>query len=271
MHSRDYLTQSVIQIVENVSEFIAYHFGKVKFHQVQKKSQNSLVSFVDEEAEHKLVLALSRLIPGSGFITEESTPNAPDSKYVWVIDPLDGTTNFLYNIPHFSTSIALLEDGEPVLGVVGDIMNNQIYSAYKGNGTFRNQDMVRVSTTNIFSEAIIATGFPYTEYDPKPYLDMMSFIMKQARAIRRFGSAALDLAYVADGKFNAFYESSLNPWDVAGGIVLVQEAKGVNKTFFKDDSKILSGKSIISGNAYMVDFLQEATNQIFDSRNISPE
>lgn len=253
----------VLEIVENTSMFIEENFGKVSNEEVEIKDHNSLVSYVDKNAEKILVDGLSEIIPESGFITEEDTIDSK-KEYTWIIDPLDGTTNFLYDIPHFSVSVALEYNGELVLGVIADVMRKEQYYAWKNGGAFMNGDKIQVSKRTNFSECIIATGFPYESYyNKKPYFQMMEKVMNEARGLRRFGSAALDMAYVANGRFDAFYETSLNPWDVAGGIVICREAGGVLSDYQGGD-KFYSGSSTIVANAEIYEILVKHTKEYFD-------
>lgn len=253
----------VLKLVEKASDFIAEHFGKVSSEQVEVKDHNSLVSFVDKTAEKLLVDGLLEIIPASGFITEEDTVDRKE-EYTWIIDPLDGTTNFLYNIPHFSVSVALEYKGELVLGVISDVMRKENYYAWKDGGAFMNGEKIQLSKRTNFADCIIATGFPYESYyNKKPYFQMMEKVMNEARGLRRFGSAALDMAYVANGRFDAFYETSLNPWDVAGGIIICREAGGVI-TDYQGGDKFYSGSSTVVANAEIHEILVTHTKEYFD-------
>lgn len=257
------LTKKVIEISENAAAFIHSNYGKVGAEHIEVKGHNSLVSYVDQEAEKLLVNQLSALIPDSGFITEEDTIDDSEKDYVWIIDPLDGTTNFLHSVPHFSTSVALSYQGELVVGVIVNVMAHETFSAYKGGGAFLNGKQIHVNPKTRLSECLIATGFPYDSgYDKKPYLDMLEILMRDARGIRRFGSAALDMVYVACGRFDAFYETSLNPWDVAGGIVICREA-GATLSDYQGGEDYLSGTSTIVGNADIHGILVGLTKGIF--------
>jgi len=268
-HELEELTKKVCLIVEDAGKFIAREFGKVQEAEIELKDHNSLVSYVDKNAEEMLVTALSELIPSSGFITEEETVDNLSPDYIWIIDPLDGTTNFLYNIPHFSTSVALQYKGELVLGVITDIMRDDIYYAWKNGGAYMNNKKISVSSRKDFSNCVIGTGFPYdSSYSKKPYFEMLEVIMRDARGLRRFGSAALDMAYVACGRFDAFYETSLNPWDVAGGIVICKEAGSACSDYF-DGKEYESGQSIIVANPVIQQFIVSYTTEFFDQEKIA--
>lgn len=216
-------------LVLEVSEYIKNEFGTVQAHQIVEKDINSLVSYVDQQAELKLIEGLSKIIPSSKFITEEDmAQNESDSQWTWIIDPLDGTTNFLNGIPFFSVSVALYQNDQATIGLVQEVMHDEQFYAQKGKGAFLNEQKIRVSSQTELSKSIIATGFPYrNEYDSKAHVDLINYWLLHTRGIRRFGSAALDLCYVAAGRFQAYYESMLNPWDIAAGALIVEEAGGV--------------------------------------------
>lgn len=262
MNNLEHLCKRVLTIVDKTSSFIADEFGKVGADDIETKDHNSLVSYVDKTAEEILVNGLSSLIPESGFITEEDTEDRK-AEYTWIIDPLDGTTNFLYGIPHFSVSVALEYKNELVLGVVADVMRKENYYAWKDGGAFLNGEKISVSERKQFSECVIATGFPYESfYDKKPYFSMMEKVMNEARGLRRFGSAALDMAYVANGRFDAFYETSINAWDVAGGIVICREAGGELSDYHGGD-KYYTGSTIVVANSTIHDILVKHTSAYF--------
>ena len=262
------ITLQAVEIVREVGVFIENELGKVSNQQIEIKDHNSLVSYVDKQAEEMLVEQLGKLIPNSGFITEEDTIDREGETFTWTIDPLDGTTNFLYGIPHFSTSVALAYKDELVIGVISDIMRHDMYYAWKGGGAFMNGHSIQVSSRTAFSDCVIATGFPYaSEYDRKPYFKMMEVIMQEARGLRRFGSAALDMAYVANGRFDAFYETSINSWDVAGGIVICKEAGAVISDYYGKD-RYYNGKSIIVANPTIKEIIVTHTKEFFEGTNI---
>lgn len=256
------LISNVFDLVRNTGLFIKSELGRVSNAQIETKALNSLVSYVDKKAEEILVSGLSSLIPDSGFVTEEDTVDDLSKDYIWIIDPLDGTTNFLRQIPHFSVSVALQINGEIILGFVYNIMLDEMFSAGKGFGAFMNNQPINVSETNNFSEAIIATGFPYEVQNEQFLAKVIQKIMLDARGIRRFGSAALDLAYVAIGRFDAYYECCLNPWDVAAGILIVQEAGGI-VTDYSGGNNYENGKEIIASTPKV---LPKLLNIIRESR-----
>lgn len=244
------------ELVRSTGLFIKAELGKVSEAEIESKALNSLVSYVDKQAEEMLVQGLSKLLPGSGFLTEEDTIDDTSKEYTWIIDPLDGTTNFLRQIPHFSVSVALEANGEVQLGFVYNIMLDELFSAGNGHGAYLNGIKISVSSTSAFNESIIATGFPYENRETLPFVDILKQIMIEGRGIRRFGSAALDLAYTASGRIDAYYECCLNRWDVAAGILIVQEAGGVVSDFI-GGGNYTEGKQIIASNPHIYDKLSE--------------
>lgn len=226
------ILDDVLKITEEASSFIHSQAGKVRSDEIETKSRNSLVSYVDKQAEEILVKGLGKLIKGSGFITEEDTVAQQKSEYTWVIDPLDGTTNFLQEIPMYSVSVALMHHDQIILGVVRAVEQNETFYAWKDGGAWLNGNRITVSNQSDVQDAVVATGFPYSSRDVLPQLTaVFEYFLKNARGIRRLGSAAIDLAYVACGRFDVYYETTLNPWDIAGGILLVQEAGGIVTDF----------------------------------------
>lgn len=226
---------------------------QAKSAQVNLKSANQLVTEFDIQTERFLIQALSQLFPEAGFLTEEQQiEQNSDKEFVWVIDPIDGTTNFVHQIPVFCISVALLQNNKPVLGVVYEINQDELFSAEKGKGAFLNGYFIKVTATADLKDTLIATGFPYYDYERiDPYLATLKVLMKETRGVRRLGSAAADLAYVACGRFDAFYEYSLSPWDVAAGILLVEEAGGTI-TGFHENTDPLFGKEIIAANPNII-------------------
>lgn len=243
------LSAEVIMLARDIGKFIHYQIDQVSANDIVTKEHNSLVSYVDTTAEERLVKALSALLPEAGFITEEGTiDQALQQELVWIIDPLDGTTNYLQRIPHYSTSIALQVNGEIILGVISDISQDKIYHAIKGQGAFCNGKPISVAQKEKVSEAIVVTGFPYDrDKDFELTIEALIYFVKHARGIRRLGSAALDLVYVASGKLDVYYESNLNIWDVAAGNLIVEEAGGIVTDYLGGD-KHLMGHSMIASN-----------------------
>lgn len=240
------LLPEVEALVKAVGSFISTEAKKFNSDTIEIKAKNSLVSYVDKQAEEQLVEGLKKIFPEAGFITEEETTEQNDAEYRWVVDPLDGTTNFMHGIPVFAISIGLIQNDIPVLGVIYEISRDELFSASKGNGATLNGDTISVAQHKTLEDALTATGFPYYDYsNMSGYLGMLQELMKGTRGIRRMGSAAVDLAYVSCGRFDAFFEYSLNAWDVCAGIILVQEAGG--KVFdFSGGENYLYGREIVA-------------------------
>lgn len=242
------LCWEVQQIARAVGEFIKNEVHRVKANDIETKSLNSLVSYVDQQAEQKIVDRLMALLPEAGFIAEEGTASNEGQLLNWIIDPLDGTTNFLHSIPVFAVSIALKKEKEIILGVVYEINQDECFHAIKGGGAFLNAQEISVSSAEQLSDGLIATGFPYYDFKRMDgYFNTLRYFAENTRGIRRMGSAAVDLAYVACGRFDAFYEYSLHAWDVAAGALIVQEAGGTVSDF-KGGNEWLFGKEIMATN-----------------------
>ena len=242
------ICQKSCNVIKNVGVFLKQELGKVRTEAIETKSLNSLVSYVDKTAEVQLVEGLGALLPEATFLTEEETVEQKEGEFRWIIDPLDGTTNFLHQLPFFSISVALQHHEQTILGIVLEVNRDECFYAWKNGGAFLNGKEIKVSTTKAIGDSLIATGFPYYDYDRiHAYLKTLDYFMNGTRGIRRLGSAALDLVYVACGRFDAFYEYSLNAWDVAGGAFIVQEAGGI-VVDFKGGNDYLFGKEIIAVN-----------------------
>jgi myo-inositol-1(or 4)-monophosphatase len=264
------LSKQAQSVVQDAVSFIRSQVGLVKTRDIEIKSRNSLVSFVDKKSEEILVNGLRDLVPDPGFLTEEDTVENHESEYTWIIDPLDGTTNFLQQIPFFSVSVALKVHGEVVLGVVHDIMHQDVYIAWKGGGASLNGIPIRVSNTNLLEDAIVATGFPYYDKNSIPKLShLLAYILVQTRGIRRFGSAALDLCYVACGRIDAFYETTLNHWDIAAGCLIVEEAGGVVTDFEGSDKYVEKKELLASSRLLYEDMLSMIKTGVVNMDHIS--
>jgi myo-inositol-1(or 4)-monophosphatase len=224
---------------------------------VVEKQQMDFVSEVDKLAEAEIIKELRRAYPDHAILAEESgaTGKGP---LTWVIDPLDGTHNYLRGIPHFSVSIALLEKGVPIHAVVFDPLRDELYTASKGDGAYINDRRMRVTKRENLGGAMIATGFPFRQREHLgAQLDMTRAILGQAEDIRRSGSAALDLAYVAAGRYDGYFEIGLKPWDMAAGVLLVHEAGGRYCDFAGRDGIPASG-NVIAGNLHVAKAMVDA-------------
>ncbi|QTN39538.1 inositol monophosphatase [Cryomorphaceae bacterium] len=252
-------TLQVAELAKRVGQYIEDERVRFNaFEHVERKSFNSLVSYVDKTAEEQLVEALGALLPEAGFVTEEGTAGAEDQDYLWIIDPLDGTTNYIHGIPCYAVSIGLTYRNKLLIGVVYEITKDENFYAWKDGGAYLNGKAIQVSPQTSFAASLYATGFPYYDFEKmRGYLDLLAHLMQHSRGIRRLGSAATDLAYVACGRFEGFYEYGLSPWDVAGGSLLVMEAGGI-VTDFSESVDFIYGREIISANAHTAQPLTEA-------------
>ena len=215
---------------------------------IENKGMHDLVSYVDKESETRIIAALQTILPESGFIAEEGTSSKHGERFNWVIDPLDGTTNFIQGLPLYCVSIGLLDGDELVVGVVYEVGRDECFYAWKDGGAYLNSEPIHVSNRENIHDALLATGFPYSEFSRMDeYIDFLKWAMMNARGVRRLGSAAADLAYVACGRFDAFWEYDLKPWDVAAGALLVKEAGGT-VTDYKGGTNYLFGKEIVAAN-----------------------
>ena len=236
------------KIAEEVGAFIEKERLHFSMDRVEHKGFNDLVSYVDKEAEKQLVAQLQAIFPEAGFITEEGTNTTRGEVYNWVIDPLDGTTNFIHGLPVFAVSIGFMEQDEVVLGVVYEVNRKESFYAYKGGGAYCNGIPLKVSSAPTLSASLISTGFPYYQFDLiDRYLNIMKSLMQKTHGLRRLGSAAVDLCYVAAGRSEGYFEYNLNSYDVAAGIILVQEAGGM-VTDFAGGRDYIFGRHVVATN-----------------------
>ena len=194
-----------------------------------------------------IVQELKKLLPEAGFITEEATIDQEKKNYTWVIDPLDGTTNFVHGIPNYCVSIGLMNGDDIVSGVVYEVANDECFTAWKDGGAYLNNEVIHVSDASRIDDCVFATGFPIHNFKHiNEYLAILNELMKNTHGLRRMGSAAADMAYVACGRYGGFFEYNLNPWDVAAGVILVKEAGG-SVTDFGGGNHFLFGKELACG------------------------
>ena len=248
------LKDIIIEIVKTARETGAFILKEsVEFDpgRIETKGVNDFVSYVDKRAEKMIVERLGLLIPEAGFNTEEGTIEKKGNGYCWVIDPLDGTTNFMHGLHPHAISIALMEYDEAIAGVVYEVGGNEIFTAWKNGGAWLNDKPIHVSTATSLKSSLVATGFPYSDFTQlDAYMRLLAHFCKHSHGIRRLGSAAIDLAYVACGRFEVFYEYGLHPWDVAAGVLLVREAGG-NVSDFSGNEKKVEGKEIVAANNFV--------------------
>lgn len=244
------ITQEVIACAKTVGEFIRTERKTFSYSNVEVKGLNDLVSYVDKTSEKLIVEKLSLIFPGAGFIVEENTKSEVKD-FNWIVDPLDGTTNFIHGIPCYAISIALEYKGDIIIGVVYEVAQNECFWAYKDGGAFLNENKISVSDRKTLSDSLIATGFPIYNFSRLDnYIQTLTYLMKNTHGIRRIGAAAADLCYLACGRVDAFFEYNLNPWDVAAGALIVKEAGGT-VCDFKSKQNWLFGKEIVATNTFL--------------------
>lgn len=247
----EFITKLVISAVEEAGRFIQGEASKFSQENVETKGLHNFVSYVDKNAEQMLVEKLQEIIPEAGFITEEGTGSANGESLKWIIDPLDGTTNFIHGLPVYCISVALMENTEIVIGVILEVNLNECFYAWKNGPAFLNGKKIRVSSAPTIHDSLIATGFPYYDFEKmKGYMNSLEYFMKNSHGARRMGSAAVDLAYVACGRFEAFYEYSLQPWDVAAGALIV-ECAGGKVCDFSGGNNYVFGKELVATNTHI--------------------
>ncbi len=255
MESLDGLLPEVIKTAKEAGAFIRGESLKFTIEQAEYKGLNDLVSYVDKEAEKLIVIALSRLLPEAGFITEEGTIVKKSHDYNWVIDPLDGTTNFIHGVPIYAVCIALMKGKDVLLGVVYEVNRDECFYAIQGSGAFMNDKPIHVSKAGKLSESLVATGFPIFNFNNlKAYLKILDQLIQNCHGLRRMGSAAVDLAYVACGRCDMFFEYNLNSWDIAAGTLIVQEAGGT-VTDFQGEGNFVFGRELVAGGPVHAELL----------------
>lgn len=257
-----------IDAVSKAAFFIQSEIGKIQQHDIETKALNSLVTYVDKESEKILVAELKNIITNASFLTEENTVEQTKGEWQWIVDPLDGTTNFIHQVPVFGISVGLKHHDDIVVGVVYELNRNELFYASANNGAFLNGNKISVSQTNQLADSLIATGFPYYDFDwLDNYLSFFRYLMTNTRGIRRLGSAAIDLCFTACGRFDAFFEYSLSPWDVAAGALILQEAGG--KIYdFKGGKNWLHGKQILGSNPYISEEILKTIKEKFHNPTI---
>jgi myo-inositol-1(or 4)-monophosphatase len=237
-----------VRAARRAQEIILGNLGRLSGSDISRKQASDFVTRVDRDSETAIIETIRDAFPSHLFLAEESMHETSGGQYRWIIDPLDGTTNYIHQYPVFSVSIGLEHDGEVVLGVVLDPVRDELYTAEKGQGAFLNGKPVRVSGVSSFSDALIATGFPFRAKDRTDlYLKAFKNVFLRTSGLRRAGSAAIDLAYVASGRCDGFFELGLAPWDIAAGDVIIREAGGVVTDFGGGPGHPSTG-NIVAGN-----------------------
>lgn len=229
---------------------------------IEVKGANDFVTHVDKAAEEHLVSQLSKLLPESSFLAEEGTGSGIKSPYLWIIDPIDGTTNFIHGAPPYSISVALQLNSKTIFGAVYEITADECFYSFGNDKAFLNGEPIQVSETPSVSNSLIATGFPYSDFGRmEEFMNTLTYFFHHSNGVRRLGSAAADLAYVACGRYDAFYEYGLKPWDLAAGTFIVEQAGG-KVSDFSGGNNYLYGAELIASNRTIFSELQIAIEKI---------
>lgn len=253
------IEQQTIELVKEVGRFIREQRAQFDASKIEHKGLHDYVSYVDKGSERQLVDGLSKILPGSGFIVEENTAGHSTEENIWIIDPLDGTTNFLHNVYPFAISVALQHKGELVLGIVYELGRNELFHS-AGNGAFCNGQPISAAAAPDLEQSLIVTGFPISKYGRLDgHVNTVKEIVLHSQGIRRTGSAASDLAYVACGA-DGYFEYGLNPWDVAGGAFIAQQAGAIVSDYRGGTDYLFDGEILAaSKNVYprLLEILKE--------------
>lgn len=241
------MIENLIEIAREAGEIVREGFGQ-SFKVEYKTGDNNLVTEIDKKSEQKIIEFIQKKYPSHSILAEERGELKKDSEYLWVIDPLDGTTNFAHGLPIFSVSIGVQKNSNTIAGVVYDVMRDIVYSAEENAGAFANNKKIKVSKTDSITKSMLVTGFPYNvKENPEKAFERFEVMTKNSRAVRRLGSAAIDFCYVAEGVFEGFWEVHLQPWDMCAGKLLVEEAGGSVTDF--DGSRInIYSKRVLASN-----------------------
>lgn len=256
-----------VRAARAAGDAIMRHYDRLDAVQVESKQRNDFVSEVDREAEARIITTLRRAYPEHGILAEESGAQAGDG-HVWIIDPLDGTTNFLHGFPHFAVSIALEYEGRLELGVIYDPIRQELFTTTRGGGAELNNRRIRVSQRRSLEGALLGTGFPYRDDQPDAdYLALLQTFMSATAGIRRPGSAALDLAYLAAGRIDGFWELGLSRWDIAAGALLVREAGGIVRDLHGGEDYLTTG-NILGANPKVFHEMNQIVQRQMSQRNL---
>jgi myo-inositol-1(or 4)-monophosphatase len=257
------ITNQVTEVAREAGQFIRQERQNFSADRIEVKGLNDLVSYVDKTAEQQIVASLQKILPEAGFITEEKTTTKVGERYNWIIDPLDGTTNFIHGLPVFSVSIALQEYDQLVAGVVYEVNLDECFYACTETPAYLNGSEIKVSQAPTIASSLLATGFPYYDFSKQQqYINLFTELMKNCHGLRRLGSAAVDLAYTACGRFEAFYEYNLNSWDIAAGVVIVKQAGGqvVN---FSGGEEVINTRELLATNGRITAEMLDMINKYF--------
>ena len=269
IHDRDFSMQAflntAIEAARKAGDIAQINFARINQSDIKTKAYNEFVTFVDEEAEKAIVDIIHGRYPDHTILGEEQGLKGDESDYLWIIDPIDGTTNYIHSFPVYCVSIALKIKGRLEVAVIYDPSRQELFTAIRGMGALLDGRKIRVSKQRTLQGALLGTGFPYRDQLDwlEVYLDIFIDFTRIVGAIRRPGSAALDLAYVASGRYDGFWEFGLKPWDVAAGVLLIQEAGGLVKSMIPGEDAVESG-SLLCGNPHLFDPMSEIVSKYDD-------
>lgn len=257
------ICQQVMAIAKEAGTFIKAEAQLFNSAKIEYKGKNDMVSYVDKTAEEMIIGALKTIIPDAGFIAEENTEHLKAKTFNWIIDPLDGTTNFIHGIPAYAVSIALKEKDELVAGVVYEIGKDECFYAWKGSKAYLNGVEIQVSANQTVGDSLLATGFPYYDFTRKDaYLQLFEDLIQNCHGLRRIGAASVDLVYTACGRFDGYFEYNLKPWDIAAGMFIVKQAGG-RIYDFNGGNNALENCDIIATNAHISEELLAIIKKYF--------
>ena len=269
IHDRDFSMQAflntAVEAARKAGDIAQINFARINQSDIKTKAYNEFVTFVDEEAEKAIVEIIHSRYPDHTILGEEQGLKGDESDYLWIIDPIDGTTNYIHSFPVYCVSIALKIKGRLEVAVIYDPSRQELFTAIRGMGALLDGRKIRVSKQRTLQGALLGTGFPYRDQHDwlEVYLDIFIDFTRIVGAIRRPGSAALDLAYVASGRYDGFWEFGLKPWDVAAGVLLIQEAGGLVKSMIPGEDAVESG-SLLCGNSHLFDPMCEIVSKYDD-------
>ena len=269
IHDRDFSMQAflntAVEAARKAGDIAQINFARINKSDIKTKAYNEFATFVDEEAEKAIVDIIHGRYPDHTILGEEQGLKGNESDYLWIIDPIDGTTNYIHSFPVYCVSIALKIKGRLEVAVIYDPSRQELFTAIRGMGAMLDGRKIRVSKQRTLQGALLGTGFPYRDQLDwlEVYLDIFIDFTRIVGAIRRPGSAALDLAYVASGRYDGFWEFGLKPWDVAAGVLLIQEAGGLVKSMIPGEDAVESG-SLLCGNPHLFDPMSEIVSKYDD-------
>ncbi|GMU85713.1 MAG: inositol monophosphatase [Ignavibacteriales bacterium] len=252
--------EKLLEITSIASDFVRER-ALTPFEIEFKTGEMNLVTEADKGSEKLIIDYIHKHFPGHGILAEESGGEMQNAEYLWVIDPLDGTTNFAHGLPIYSVSIGVMKNGETIMGAVADVPRGVIYSAEKGNGAYSGNNKITVSNNKRLEESLLVTGFPYDVREhTEPILNVLGSFLKTARGIRRLGSAAIDFCYIAQGVFDGYWEMHLNPWDICAGQLIVEEAGG-KVTDFSGKRLSIHSREILCSNGLIHPMMQNIISE----------